>query len=50
METNAQVTGTISGNIPGSTALLAVQCWVSNNATAAAASIELNKWYLETDY
>jgi hypothetical protein len=50
LETNAQVTGTISGNIPAASTLLAVQNWVTNNATAAAATMLLNKWYLESDY
>ena len=50
LETAAQTTGSISGNIPTSTTLLAVQNWVTNNATAAAAAMVINKWYLETDY
>jgi hypothetical protein len=50
LENGVQATGTISGNIPGSTTLLAVQNWVTNNATAAAATMLLNRYYLETDY
>jgi hypothetical protein len=43
-------TGTSSTNIPGSTAYLAVQNWMTNNATAAAVTFAISSMYLESDY
>jgi len=42
--------GTISGNIPATSAVHSVHHFVCNNATGAVASFGLNKWYLESDY
>lgn len=47
--TGAETSGTISANIPASNSFLYPQMWVTNNTTAAAATIALVKWYLETD-
>jgi hypothetical protein len=50
MVNGAQVSGTLTANIPLTTQLLAVQLNTNNNATAAACNLAVNKWYLESDY
>jgi hypothetical protein len=50
LTTSAVASGEISSNVPIPTVPLAVQHFVSNNATAAVATFGLNKWYLESDY
>ena len=50
MVTGVSVSGTYTGNCPPVTTLLAPQINTNNNATAAACSIAVNKWYLESDY
>ncbi len=50
LTTAAVASGTLSSNIPDNTVPLAVHHWVTNNATAAASVLGLNKWYLESDY
>jgi len=42
--------GTLTTNPPTSSTVLAVQNWITNNATGAAATMLINKWYLESDY
>lgn len=49
ISTGAQVTGSTSTNIPGSTTFLAPMNWITNNATAAAAIMDFGGWYLESD-
>lgn len=50
LTTGATVTGTIAANLPALTAPLAVQNWMTNNATAAAVAFGSTGWYLETDF
>ncbi len=50
LSTGATVSGTLSTNVPISTVPLAINNWMTNNATAAIVSFGLNKWYLETDF
>ncbi|MFI5240417.1 MAG: hypothetical protein ACHQUB_01790 [Candidatus Saccharimonadia bacterium] len=47
--TGNQTTGSVSANIPGTTTFLAPLTWITNNATAAAAILGFNFWYLESD-
>lgn len=49
MTTGAQVTGTLT-DPPSTNTLLTPMTWVSNNATASAAQIWVNKYSIETDY
>ncbi len=48
--TGAQASGTLSTNLPASTAFLAPSVWVTNNATAAAQTLDFVSTYVETDY
>lgn len=50
LNTDIATSGSVSSNIPLLTTNLAVQVWICNNVTAAAVSVGINKWYLETDY
>jgi hypothetical protein len=50
MVNGVSVSGTLTTNIPLTTALLAPQVNVNNNATAAICNIGLNRWSLESDY
>ncbi|HUD05371.1 MAG TPA: hypothetical protein VMR18_00405 [Candidatus Saccharimonadales bacterium] len=45
----AQVTNSITTNIPGATTFLAPDFYISNHATAAAAILSFNSWYLQSD-
>jgi hypothetical protein len=47
--TGAQTTNSVSTNIPSNTTFLAPDFWVTNNATAAAAILDFNGWYLQSD-
>jgi hypothetical protein len=50
LTTNATAaTGTITTNLPASATFLAPHCWITNNATAAAATLAVSRIYLETD-
>ena len=49
LSTGAQTSGTASTNIPTNTTFLAPQFWITNNATAAAATLDFSGWYLESD-
>lgn len=46
----AQASGTLSTNIPANTTFLAPSIWVTNNATAAAATMDFIWAEAETDY
>jgi hypothetical protein len=45
--TGAEVIGTASTNLPSNSAFIGRTMWLTNNTTAAAVSIDLNKWVLE---
>jgi hypothetical protein len=47
LDTPASVTGTLSGDIPQSTVFLTPYIWITNNATASAAQIEMSRLYLD---
>jgi hypothetical protein len=47
--TGAQTTASVSTNIPASTTFLAPNFWITNNATAAAAILDFNGWYIQSD-
>jgi hypothetical protein len=47
---SAQTSGALTTNLPASTVMLDPQIWVTNNATAAASTMGINKVYLETDF
>ena len=47
--TGVQTTGSISTNIPAATTFMAPLLWITNNATAAAAILSFNGWYLQSD-
>jgi hypothetical protein len=49
ISTGIQTSGTLSTNLPANTSFFAPQVWITNNATAGAASISLGGWYLESD-
>ncbi len=49
LSTGGETSGTIATNIPSSTTFMAIQMWITNNATAAAAGLAMSKIYLETD-
>jgi hypothetical protein len=50
LSTGNTTSGTLTTYIPATTTFLAPVLWVTNNATAAAVTIGLNKWYLESDF
>lgn len=50
MTSGATVSGTLSTNLPLATQPLAVQEWMTNNATAGIVAFGSSGWYLETDY
>lgn len=50
LSTGAQVSSTTAAtNIPTNTTYVAPQFWATNNATAAATTIDFAGWYLESD-
>lgn len=50
LSTGAQVSSTTATtNIPATTTFLAPQFWMTNNATAAIATMDFAGWYLESD-
>ncbi len=50
LSTGAQTSGSLSTNIPTNTTFMAASVWITNNATAAAATMEFISTYVETDY
>ena len=48
--TGAQTSGDLTTNIPASTTFLTPSIWITNNATAAAQTMDFISMYLETDY
>lgn len=48
--TAQQTSGTITTNIPANTTFMIPTVWITNNATAAAATLDFISTYLETDY
>lgn len=48
--TGAQVSGTISANLPAAATFMTPSVWITNNATAAAATLDFVSTYVETDY
>jgi parallel beta-helix repeat protein len=49
LNTTDFVEGSVNTNIPANTTMLNNQIWISNNATAAAASLDIASFYVETD-
>ncbi|CAB4140445.1 Phage tail repeat like [uncultured Caudovirales phage] len=50
LSTGAQTSGSINTNIPAATTFLAPSIWVTNNATAAAQTMDFVSCYVETDF
>jgi hypothetical protein len=50
LSTNAQTSGSLTTNLPASTTFLARYAWVTNGGTTAAASIDISRFSLESDY
>jgi hypothetical protein len=50
LSTGASATGKLTANIPANTTFLAPSVWVTNNATAAAQTLDFVSVYVETDY
>jgi hypothetical protein len=50
LTTAAQTSGTLTTNLPTNTTFLAPTLWITNNATAAAQTMDFISTYLETDY
>jgi hypothetical protein len=50
LSTGAQATGQLTANIPAKTTFFAPSVWITNNATAAAASLDYVSTYVETDF
>ncbi len=48
--TSQQTSGTLTTNIPANTTFMAPSVWVTNNATAAACTLDFISTYVETDY
>jgi hypothetical protein len=48
--TGATVSGTLTTNIPAATSFMIPTLWITNNATAAAATLDFISTYLEMDY
>jgi hypothetical protein len=48
--TNQQTTGSITTNIPSNTTFMNPIIWGTNNATAAAVTLDFISTYVETDY
>lgn len=48
--TGAQTSGSLTTNIPAATTFLTPSVWVTNNATAAAQTLDFISCYVETDY
>jgi hypothetical protein len=49
VSTNAVISGSLTTNLPTNTTFLAPAFWITNNATAASATIDWGGWYLESD-
>lgn len=50
LSTAASTSGSLSANIPASTTFLTPSVWVTNNATAAAQTLDFISTYVETDF
>lgn len=50
LSTGQQTSGTISTNLPANNVFMGPAVWVTNNATAAAATLDFVGTYVETDY
>lgn len=50
LSTGAQASGNLSTNIPAATTFMAPSVWITNNATAAAATLDFVSTYVETDF
>ncbi len=50
LTTGNEVSGTLSSNLPASTAFMGRTAWATNNATAAAVQIDISRFGLETDF
>lgn len=50
LQTNNEVSGTLSTNLPANTAFLGRIMWATNNATAAAVAWDCSRFGLETDF
>ena len=50
LSTGATTSGTLTTNIPSNTTFLNPVIWVTNNATAAAQTLDFISTYVETDY
>ncbi len=50
LQTGNETTGTLSTNLPASTAFLGRLMWATNNATAAAVAWDCSRFGLETDF
>lgn len=48
--TGAQASGSLNTNIPANTTFMAPSVWITNNATAAAQTLDFISTYVETDY
>ena len=50
LSTNVQTSGTLTTNIPASTTFMTPSIWITNNATAAAQTLDFISCYVETDF
>lgn len=50
LSSGAQASGNLTSNIPANTTFLAPSIWITNNATAAAATLDFVSTYVETDF
>lgn len=50
LSNGAIATGTLTTNIPASTTFMTPSIWITNNATAAAQTLDFISCYVETDY
>ncbi|MFN3749244.1 MAG: hypothetical protein ACK4SJ_11215 [Sphingorhabdus sp.] len=50
LSSGAQTSGNLSTNIPAATTFMAPALWLTNNATAAAATMDFVSTYVETDF
>ena len=49
LSTNAVASGSVTTNLFTNTTFIAPQFWITNNVTVAAASMDFEGWYLESD-
>jgi hypothetical protein len=50
LDTAAETSGTITTDMPSNTTVLSFQAWMNNGTTAAAAHLEINRIYGESDF